>query len=171
MHGLKGFHRTPNMVCMRESQDQSSPLCWVQNSSSTLGRARHYTEVIFDGNKHQKSSNGKKNRLFKHLLVLLVVLLCFQMCQQQTLLSPNCCSTSCWSPPWVSVPSWKSAKESQPKIWGRGREFRKANFHTGTEKEVLPKDFVLLGKACGGCRKGISVEKGQAALGRTNTLN
>jgi len=32
-----------------------------------------------------------------------------------------------------------------------GKELRNGHFHTGTEKEVLPKDFVLLGKAFGGC--------------------
>lgn len=69
VHGLKGLCRTPNVVCMRESQAQPSPLCWVQTSSLTWGRARHYTMLIFYRNNHQKSSNEKKKklqRLVKH---------------------------------------------------------------------------------------------------------
>lgn len=73
LHGPKGLRRTPNTVRMPESQAQLSPLCWVQTSSLTLGRARRSTVLIFFyGNNRQKSLNKKKNNYRDYLSIIII---------------------------------------------------------------------------------------------------
>lgn len=69
------------------------------------------------------------------------------------------------------LPPGEVQRKANLKSGGREESWGKVNFHTGTEKEVLPQDLTLPGKACGHRWKGILVEKGQATLGWTNTLN
>lgn len=49
-------------------------------------------------------------------------------------------------------PSGKVQRKANLKSWGGEESWeRQVFFCPGTEKEVLPKDFVLLGEACGDC--------------------